>query len=272
MQVLRKLRSKLPTFQFRRPQPKHLTRSTHFPPITDGRYEAFIAETSADIASALRLRHAVFNVELNGQDPNDPSGVEFDAYDFKCRHLIVRDRETGETVGTYRLNTLETAKNRDGFYSATEFDLSTLPADVLVNGIEIGRACVAAEHRSTKVLFLLLKGLFGFLEHSGKRYFFGCCSIFSTDTAVGNGAYHRLRSNGHFHETIRLEPIRNAVCLTSSANTEAADLPALFNMYLRLGAKVCSPPLIDREFGTIDFFVIFDTNDLTDKYRKMFTQ
>jgi putative hemolysin len=272
MQVLKKLRSKLPAIPFRRPQPKLPLRPPAFPSITEGRYEALIAASAAEVASALRLRHAVFNVELGGHDRVEPGGVEFDAYDFKCRHLIVRDNESGETVGTYRLNTIETAKDHLGFYSAAEFDLSQLPDDVLANGIEIGRACVAAEHRNTKVLFLLWKALLAYLEHSEKRYFFGCCSIFSTDERDGVLAYRKLISEGRFHDGISLEPVRNAIDTDLAVNNEDAELPALFNMYLRLGAKVCSPPILDPEFGTIDLFVVFDINDLNDKYRRMFAK
>lgn len=272
MQVLRKLRSKLPAIPFRRPQSKPLNKQPAFPSIIDGRYEALIAESAADIASALRLRHAVFNIELGGKHAGEPGGVEFDAYDFKCRHLIVRDTLTGETVGTYRLNTIETAKNRSGFYSATEFDLSHLPHDILIGGIEIGRACVAAEHRNTKVLFLLFKTLIAYLRHMRKQYFFGCCSIFSTDAPIGIRSFEKLIADGHTHDEIRLKPIRNAIEMNVPAGQGDAELPPLFNMYLRLGAKVCSPPILDCEFGTIDLFVVFDINDLSDRYRKLFAK
>ena len=127
-----------------------------FPGITEGRYQVRLAKNARETASALRLRHEVFNVELAGETA---SGLEFDAYDFKCRHLIVIDQETGLTVGTYRLNTIETARSTRGFYSAKGFCIENLTTDVLHNGIETGRACVAKEHRNTKVLFLLWKAL-----------------------------------------------------------------------------------------------------------------
>jgi putative hemolysin len=41
-------------------------------------------------------------------------------------------------------------------------------------------------------------------------------------------------------------------------------------MYLRIGTKVCGPPMIDDEFGTIDFFFVFDREAMTDKCRKTF--
>ena len=53
------------------------------------------------------------------------------------------------------------------------------------------------------------------------------------------------------------------------ASAEAIELPALFTMYLRLGARVYSQSMIDREFGTIDFFLVSDVGDMTEKYRRM---
>ncbi len=241
-----------------------------FQSIVDGRYEARIASDATETATALRLRHEVFSVELGGDDAPGETRLEFDAYDFKCRHLIVVDRDTGATVGTYRLNSYETAKTCDGFYSASEFTIEDLPVDVIEHGIEIGRACIAREHRNTKVLFLLWKALLAHLEYSEKRYFFGCCSIFSRDLETGRRAFDQLRLGHHLHETISVVPKRNAINVNEIAGTTRIELPALFNMYLRLGATVCGPPMIDHEFGTIDFFVVFDVRSMPDKYRRMF--
>ena len=48
------------------------------------------------------------------------------------------------------------------------------------------------------------------------------------------------------------------------------DLPPLFRTYLRYGAQVCGPPAIDREFKTIDFFVLLDIEDLDPRSRRLF--
>lgn len=235
----------------------------------DSRYAAFIARNKREIRSALSIRHEVFRVELGG-DASNATGLEYDAFDFRCSHLIVIEKVTGKTVGTYRFNSFESARSREGFYSANEFDLSSISDEVLTAGIEIGRACILAEHRNTKVLFLLWKALANHLARSGKRYFFGCCSIFSTDAATGVSAYKLLKERGHFHEHLKVPPLRNAVNVTAESTLENVELPSLFNMYLRIGAKVCGEPMIDDEFGTIDFFVMFDLRDMDAKYRKMF--
>lgn len=245
---------------------------TAFAGFSNDRYTVRLAENRREVESALRLRYDVFNIEMGGREAAvGETRLEFDAYDLKCRHLIVVSNETRETVGTYRLSSIETAHSIYGFYSANEFTIENLPSEVLQEGIEIGRACIAREHRNTKVLFLLWKALLAHLEQSDKRYFFGCCSIFTKDATLGLKAYRQLIQDGYIHETFRVNPCHSGLSLLDDDVDPAnIELPALFKMYLRIGARVCGPPMVDREFGSIDFFVVFDVRDLNPKYQKMF--
>lgn len=234
-------------------------------------YEVKIAETDDEIESALRLRYEVFRVEMGDGVDDDPTQIDRDRFDASCRHLIVIDRASARTIGTYRLNTIETADAIDGFYSHTEFSIEDLPHDVIARGVEIGRACIAAEHRNTRVLFLLWRGLADYLRASGKRYFFGCCSIFTRDSVIGERAFRHLAAAGYFHPNFRVEPRRNALYIGDPVGDEKpVELPNLFNIYLRLGARVCGPPIFDADFGSIDFFVVCDTEAIGEKYRRMF--
>ena len=241
--------------------------------ISAERYTVRIAQTQKEIESALRLRYEVFSLELPGlEDSGKNCELEFDEFDYNCKHLIVIETRTRKTVGTYRLNTLETAGKTSGFYSSGEFSVENLPPKILAGAVEIGRSCIAREHRNTKVLFLLWKGLAGFVKQTRKRYFFGCCSIFTQDCETGKNVFRQLKNDGFLHEKFRVEPRKEKICDSEdvSENSKAAELPMLFKMYLKIGAKVCGLPTIDREFGTIDFFVIFDVTTLTAKYRRMF--
>jgi len=250
------------------PESPNVLHYRDLPEVNDGRYTVRLARDRKEVEAALRLRHDVFNVELAGHRAE--AGLEFDTYDFKCLHLIVITN-TGETVGTYRLNTIETALSVHGFYSANEFTIEDLPCEVLEQGVEIGRACIARNHRNTKVLFLLWKGLLGFLKHSKKRYYFGCCSIFTSDRSVGRAAFQKIVQDGYLDEKMSVVPCRNALSFASDdVGRERLELPPLFNMYLRIGARVCGPPMIDREFGTIDFFVVFDLTQMSSKFRRIF--
>jgi putative hemolysin len=84
-----------------------------------------------------------------------------------------------------------------GFYSSTLFDLSGLPAEVVGDAVEVGRACIALEHRNTQVLFLLWKGLARYMAASQRRYLFGCCSLTSQDPEEGKTVMRFLELHGH---------------------------------------------------------------------------
>ena len=47
-------------------------------------------------------------------------------------------------------------------------------------------------------------------------------------------------------------------------------LPPLFKGYLRIGAKFCGVPALDREFGSIDFPVWFDFESVPERYARYF--
>jgi putative hemolysin len=278
MPAVREKSSAVSGFYERAAMPEKLNSKTAFGnapaiEISEGRYVARFARTAKEIDAALRLRFEVFNLELGeGLDASYITGRDEDEFDATCRHLIVVEKENGAVVGTYRLRTLETAKSASGFYCAGEFDLDNLPARVLAESLEIGRACIAREHRSMRVLFLLWKGLAAFAELQNKRYLFGCCSLTSQDESEGRRAERRLRSENHFHPKFAVAPRDDFVCSAEDlpAGDEEFELPKLFDTYLRFGAKVCSPPAIDRRFKTIDFFVLFDIETIDEKYRQMF--
>jgi putative hemolysin len=228
-----------------------------------------------EIDRALRLRFEVFNLELNeGLESSYITERDEDEFDQTCHHLIVVEKETNNVVGTYRLRTWEMTRRTNGFYTETEFDLSSLPPELIDQSVEIGRACIDRNHRNARVLFLLWKGLALYLTRSRKRYMFGCCSLTSQDCAEGKRASRQLKRDGHLHETLSVRPRLEFACRTedflSPETKEAFELPKLFGSYLRIGAKVCGEPAIDRQFKTIDFFVIFDRNDMPEKYREMF--
>jgi putative hemolysin len=244
--------------------------------IHEGRYAVRFARTTEEIDEVLRLRFEIFNIELGeGLDASHITGRDEDAFDAVCHHLIVVERQTGKIVGTYRLQTLEMTENVSAFYCAGEFDLESLPPHVLTESLEIGRACIDREHRNTRVLFLLWKGLAAYARAKRKRYLFGCCSLTSQNPVDGVRAEHLLRNENHFHSNFYAPPNPEYICPTGNFSSENNDndtfeLPKLFRTYLRFGAKVCSPPAIDREFKTIDFFVIFDFTTMDEKYRQMF--
>lgn len=224
-------------------------------------YRVRLAQGPRDVDAALRLRFEVFNVELGeGLETSWETGRDEDPFDAQCDHLLVEDGATGAVVGTYRLQTAERAREGAGFYSAGEFDLSGLPAEVLEGAVEIGRACIAKPYRNRRVLFLLWRGLAEYTLVHGKRYLFGCSSLTSQDPAVGLRAHADLLLAGHQHEGFEVLPRPGFECADDGRFRflSPVRIPILFHTYLRHGAKVCGPPAIDRAFKTIDFLMLID--------------
>jgi len=250
-----------------------------FAPVREFRenlYTVRFARCEQEVDAALRLRFEVFNLELNeGLEASFINGRDEDGFDKTCHHLIVIENLTGKIVGTYRVRTMEMAQSAFGFYSAGEFAVEDLPYEVLAEALETGRACIAREHRNSRVLFLLWKGLAMYMTEKRKRYVFGCCSLPTQDCAEGRRALRRLIADGYLHESLKVAPREEYLCrpedfLSAADAGEAVKLPPLFEIYLRIGARICGEPVIDRQFKTIDFFVIVDVKNMRDKYFRMF--
>ncbi len=242
--------------------------------IEAGRYVVRFARSAEDLDAIERLRFEIFNLELGeGLDSAFATGRDHDDLDPYFHHLLIACEGSGEVVGTYRLQTAEMAGARHGFYSAGEFDLSGLPREFIESAVEVGRACVARDHRNGRVLNLLWRGLALYLVHNSKRYLFGCCSLTSQDPALGLATMRRLEREGHTHPTLLAPPLAGFGCEDADpvAVAEAAvKIPPLFQSYLHLGAKVFGPPAIDRQFKTIDFLVALDVASLDEHSYRFF--
>lgn len=239
-----------------------------------GPYEIRFARDSDDLDRILELRFEVFNLELGeGLESSFETRRDADAFDPGCHHLMVVDRRSQVLAGTYRMQTGDMAKAHVGYYSATEFDFSAMPEEILANAIEIGRACVAESHRNTHTLFSLWRGLALYVAHNRTRYLFGCSSLTSQDPAEGHQLWRQLEGDGHVHPELHLKPLAEYACPPEKwAGDEQVSLPPLFRIYLRYGAKVCGGPAIDRHFRTIDYLMLFDVEAMDERSYKMFFQ
>ena len=240
---------------------------------SNGNYHLRLAQSQADAEALYRLRFRVFNLELDeGLSASYQTGMDQDAHDPFCHHLLVETRDTGEVVGTYRLQDREMARRGPGFYSQAEFELSDLGEDVLSQSVELGRACIDLEHRNTRVLFLLWRGLAAYMTARRRRFFFGCCSLTSQDPAEGQALYDRLDGEQQIDHTrlVRVQPAYQPEDVPQATPLPDIRAPKLMRLYLTYGARIVSPPAIDREFGTIDYLALFDIEQLSDSHRRMF--
>src|SRR5690606_878355 len=98
-------------------------------------------------------------------------------------HLLVIDHDLPKSkriVGTYRLLRQEVAERHKGFYSASEFDLSTLMSDEFRQNLgggrqllELGRSCVHPDYRANSTINMLWKGIAEYLKEHRIAWMFG---------------------------------------------------------------------------------------------------
>jgi len=233
-----------------------------FPSAKRGKYITGIAGTRRCVEEALRLRFKVFNIELGeGLDSSRETGLDEDEFDDQMTHLVLFHKRSGELVGTYRMQTVTQAMAAGGIYSAREYDLEQLEPyfDKLV---ELGRACLAVEHRKLAAIINLWLGIGGFMNLHNSRYLFGCCSLTSANPDDGWRALKTIRRKGYLHPELLLPAKEAYSCGPASRENDpelsAIPLPKLFRAYIRIGSEVISEPAIDREFGTVDFLVLLD--------------
>jgi len=237
--------------------------------IRKGPYVARLVSRHRDILPALRLRFEVFNLELNeGLASAFTYGHDIDEFDAICDHLVVEHVATRRVIGTYRLQTGASACKNFGYYSEREFEFTPYRglSDELV---ELGRACIHRDHRSTDVLYLLWRGIAQYAQARGARYLIGCSSLTSQDPAQGTAVYNSLL-NWQVDETLRTIPQPQfAMPLTESSSANSA-VPKLLRTYLAIGARICGAPAIDRDFKTIDFLMLLDLQELHPRIRARF--
>lgn len=234
-----------------------------------------------EIDAALGLRYRIFCEERGARSAHAALRLEEDEYDRDCDHLIVIDhaRATRPVVGTYRLLREEVADRIGGFYSAGEYDLTSLKVLGRVGKggpqlLELGRSCVDPAYRTNATITLLWRAIASYLEAHRVGYMFGCASFPGTDPEAFRDelAYlHRfhlapeeLRARAHKAHHVGMAGTGRNDDLTGRG------LPPLIKAYLRVGAKVGDGAFIDRAFNTVDVFMVMPVERIVGRYGRRF--
>jgi putative hemolysin len=233
-------------------------------------YALRLAHSPEEIQAAQSLRFQVFNLELNeGLTHSYATGLDADPFDAVCDHLIVEHVASQQIVGTYRLQMGESAAKNLGYYCEQEFRFGVYEP-LRSQIVELGRACVHRQHRNLFVLGLLWKGIADYAIQRGGRYLIGCSSLTSQEPAVGASAYTELCRNHLAQPQWRTEPLPTHECPLDTVTEEPVPIPKLLRAYMAVGAKICGPPALDRQFKTIDFLTLVDIEALTASARERF--
>lgn len=242
------------------------------------RYSLLLSTDPGMIEAAQRLRSDVFSSTPGFALPAGRDERDVDRFDEFCDHLLVRDDDTGELVGCYRMLAPAGAIAAGGLYTATEFDIRALDP-LRPSLVEMGRAVVRDGHRNGGVVLLMWAGILAYLDRYGYDYVTGCVSVPIGGDDDGQAPGSQLRGARDFvlsrHAAppqYRVYPHRPVVVdgtgIDDIAPPARPSVPALMRGYLRLGAQVCGEPAHDPDFGVGDFCVLLDKAHADTRYLK----
>ncbi len=245
-----------------------------------GQFMVKLAETQEEVDKALRLRYEVFNLEQGkGLEECKGKGIDSDEFDEFCLHLMVIEKATGRAIGTYRVHLGSIANTAKGFYSAREYDISGL-REIANYCMELGRSCVSPKYRTGAIVGLMWGGIGELLNRADLRFMLGCVSLEEVNPAAGWALYRYftrkhlmseiLTSSPRKEYVLRNAPEQDIQRLLSDEAALKKFIPPLFKGYLRLGCRICGEPVMDCEFGTIDFLVIVDKQKVPERYIRHF--
>ncbi|MGG1550663.1 GNAT family N-acetyltransferase [Paenibacillus ferrarius] len=235
-----------------------------------------LANCDRDIEQAMRLRYQVFVEEEKNLRLRNEGQLEADVYDAFCDHLIVQDLDTERIVGTYRLLPGDRALDGIGFYSETEFDLTSFESNKR-HTLELGRSCIAPEYRGGRAIQLLWEGIAGYIAERDITYLVGCASVHFQELAELNLIYSLLCQKQVLTDRFGIKPLAThriagleRVDIASSEKELFRSLPPLMKGYQWLGAEIGGDPAYDELFGTVDFFIVLQKDKVTRRYKRHF--
>ncbi len=238
----------------------------------DRHLEVRLGEGEEDRLAAARLRYAVFVEEMGGDGPLVDHGNRFeqDRFDPYCDHMILVDAacdpaSQNHVVGVYRLMTEEAAQEVGQFYSEDEYDLTALKTSGR-RLLELGRSCVAKDHRGGQALGLLWDGLADYVISHEIEVMFGVASFHGTDVKDFSAPLSHLYYNHLAPTDLRVrahEDVYQRMDLLPDKGLDRVaamrDVPSLMKSYLRLGGFVGDGAFIDHSFNTTDVCLVLDT-------------
>ncbi|HEX3546024.1 MAG TPA: GNAT family N-acyltransferase [Mycobacterium sp.] len=239
------------------------------------RYTLLLSTDPALIEAAQCLRHDVFTSEPGFALTGATDGRDADRFDEFCDHLLVREDNSGELVGCYRMLPPPGAIAAGGLYTATEFDVQNLDP-LRPSLVEMGRAVVREDHRNGGVVLLMWAGILAYLDRCGYDYVAGCVSVpvcgTNEDTAGSQirGVRDFVRRRHAAPAEYTVYPYRpvtvDGKALDDITPPARVAVPALMRGYLRLGAQVCGDPAHDPDFGVGDFPALLDKRQADTRY------
>jgi len=247
-------------------------------------YRLALATDAGEVRAARRLRAAVLEAENHSGAMGiglRESGSGQHA-DDRCDHLIVwycgdvrspariGDRRTA--VATVRLlppHSNDAAPRGAGLEAGRRFGLAPLEG-ILDSTVEVGPACVEADHRTGGPAALLWAGVAKYLQLTGYRYAIGCVSVDLKDGGGTAAACWDLARPRHLAPAQQRCRARVPLPIGGLVRADNPVIPPVLPGLLRMGGVLCGPPAWNENSCTAEFLVLLDLRSADRRYLRRF--
>ncbi len=219
--------------------------------LSKGRFAARIATTDHDVETAQRLRALVFR----GRD-----GLDREAFDADCVHVLVEDLQDGALVCCFRMLHLSSGAGIARSYAAQVYNLSALEA-FAGPMVEMGRFCIHPDRYDADILRVAWGAMTAYVDAEGVEMLFGCASFPGTTAEPYLDALALLRARhlapAQWAPRVKapeVYPFAQRLTARPDLKIATATMPPLLRTYLMMGGWVSDHAVIDRDLGTLHVF------------------
>ncbi|MEM9392382.1 MAG: GNAT family N-acyltransferase [Pseudomonadota bacterium] len=224
-----------------------------------GRYSARFAQTAEDLSACQRLRYLAF---INGSGARSrENGIDSDAFDLKCRHIMVEDARSGKLVCCFRLLTLADGAEIGSSYAAQYYELSALEA-YTGRMVEMGRFCIHPAWKDPDILRVAWGAMTDYVDREGVEMLFGCSSFKGTESEAYMDAFALLKQR-HIAPKRWLPRVKAPSVFPFAQRLKRRrpdmkraqqGMPPLLRTYLLMGGWVSDHAVVDQDLNTLHVF------------------
>ena len=246
-------------------------------------YRLSLATGAAEVQAARRLRAAVLDAEGDaGATGFGLRGSSWQQADDRCDHLVVwycgdvrspagvGERRTA--VATVRLlppHSNDAAPRGAGTEAGRRFGLAPLEG-ILDSTVEVGPACVEADHRTGGAAALLFSGVAKYLQLTGYRYAIGSAPVSLSDGGATAAACWDLARGRHLAPPERRCRARVPLPIGGLERSANPVVPPVLSAVFRWDGMLCGPPALNENSCTAEFLVLLDLSSGDPRYVRRF--
>jgi putative hemolysin len=223
------------------------------------------AESSADRTACMKLRYDTLARGTATRLIADCPVLEWDYFDKYCHHLMLRETTTGSVVAYARLLIDTRAYQAGLFFAQTQFDMGRVLGH-RTRFVEVSRICVQPDYDDADTHALLWSAVTQFMTQNRVDHALTCI-----DLPLDGGAARTLGIVEHLHahhlsgDDFRAVPKRKLPEVEAKL-PEPDKLPALVDVLVNAGGKLCGPAYWDKRCNTADVLVIVARAQLAQQF------